>query len=107
MPSRPGRRTRLRGATRNQWISQFDVVEFEIRIDEGSADSADMTVLANESESYFTPIPSVDTGQHLAQVRACNSTGCGAWSSPLYFLFFPPFVVGIQSEFGAPFGDQP
>ena len=91
----------------DQWVSQFGVVEFEIRINEVSAHSAGMSALATESESYSTPIPSVDTGQHVVEVRACSSARCGAWSSPLYFLFFPPFVIGIQPEFGAPFGDQP
>ena len=91
----------------DQWISQFGVVDFEIRINEGNAHSAGMSVLTTESQSYSTPIPSVDTGQHVVEVRACSSARCGAWSSPLYFLFFPPFVIGIQPQFGATLGDQP
>ena len=91
----------------DQWILQFGVVEFEIRINKGNAYSTGMSMLSTESESYSTPIPSVDTGQHVVEVRACSSARCGAWSSPLYFLFFPPFVIGIQPQFGATLGDQP
>ncbi len=91
----------------DQWVSEFDVVEFEIRIDSGASYATGMSALPTESESYSTPIPSVDTGQHVVEVRACTPSECGAWSSPLYFLFFPPFVVGIQPEFGLPLGDQP
>lgn len=44
----------------DQWIAQFGVVEFEIRINEGGAHSGGMSALATESQSYSTPIPSVE-----------------------------------------------
>lgn len=86
----------------DQLVWEFDVVRFEIRIDEGSPFPAGMSAVTGEAGSYSTSLPAMPTGRHELQVRACNSTTCGGWSEPLHFVFSPPFVVEIQRRFGWP-----
>ena len=86
----------------DQSVVEFNVVRFEIRVDEGSPASAGMSVLSGESQGYTTPLPVMPIGHHSLEVRACSSTTCGAWSQPLTFIFSPPFVVQTQRRFGWP-----
>ena len=86
----------------DQSVEEFNVVRFELRIDEGPPSSVGMSVLPGELQTYITPLPVMPIGQHVLQVRACSSTTCGAWSEPLTFVFSPPFVVETQRRFGWP-----
>ena len=69
----------------DQWIGDFNVVRFEIRIDGWAAFDAGMSALSGFPESYSTPLPAIPIGLHVVEVRACTVNGCGAWSSPLLF----------------------
>ena len=74
-------------------IADFNVVRFEIRLDGWASGDAGMSPLSGVPESYFARFPTLPTGQHVVEVRACNVSRCGAWSSPLPFYFmgaFPP-----------------
>ena len=91
----------------DQSVGEFNVVRFEIRVDEGPPSSAGMSMLSGESQSYTTPLPVMAIGHHSIEVRACSSTTCGTWSQPLAFIISPPFVVEIHRRFGWPSPHQP
>ncbi len=77
----------------DQWIADFDVVRFEIRIDGWAPSDAGISSFSGVPETYVASVPALPTGQHVIEVRACNVSRCGAWSSPLLFYFmglFPP-----------------
>ncbi len=79
----------------DKWVADFNVVRFEIRIDGWAPSGAGMLALSGVPESYVAPVPTMPTGQHIVEVRACNIGRCGAWSAPLRFYFmgvFPPPV---------------
>ena len=77
----------------DQWVAEFSVMRFELQIDGFFQLSARMSALPEVPETYATAVPALPTGQHVVEVRACNISGCGPWSSALLFYFmgdFPP-----------------
>ena len=86
----------------DQSVREFNVVRFELRVDDGPPFSVGMPTALDGSQSYSTPLPVMSIGQHVLEVRACSSTTCGAWSEALHFAYSPPFVVEIQRRFGWP-----
>ena len=86
----------------DEWIDDFSIVRFEIRIDGGVAVIVGMSKLSDLPGSYAAPVPAMTVGQHLLEVRACSLTRCGLWSAPLLFGFSPPSGDGILQIFDWP-----
>jgi len=85
----------------DEWVAEFSVERFEIRIDGGTPSREEVSIPSVESEGYLAPIPSLSTGEHLVEVRACNSSTCGEWSTPVRFVFSHLFTFEVQ-PFGFP-----
>ena len=84
-------------------VAALDIVRFEIRFDDRTPVPVGMSDLPGVAESYFTPLREMPSGLHAAEVRACSSTTCFDWSSPLLFVVSPFFdVIEVQESFGAP-----
>lgn len=86
----------------DDWIQEFNIVRFEIRIDAGVAATVGISNLSDQPGSYAAPVPAMTVGQHLLEVRACSLTTCGLWSGPLLFGFSPPSGGDILQLFDWP-----
>ena len=85
----------------------MNIVRFEIRFDGQTLIGVGMSALPGVSESYFTPLREMPTGQHAVEVRACSSETCFGWSVPMLFVVSPFFqVVEVKEQFGAPFPNE-
>ena len=85
-------------------VAEMDIVRFEIRFDGRPPVSVGMSGLPGVTGSYFTPLREMPSGQHVVEVRACASTSCFAWSSPMLFVVSPFFdVIEVNEVFGAAF----
>ncbi len=69
----------------DQDVADFMVNNFQIRYDSGEIIDAGMKRLGT-TESYFDPLPSLTTGDHVANVRACRATdNCSVWGEDFNF----------------------
>lgn len=71
------------------------VVRFELRLDaEAFADVMMVPYTENgATEEYQAPIPATTTGNHTVEVRACNTSICGASTSFAFTLGVVPAIV--------------
>ncbi len=91
-------------------VGEMEIVRFEVRLDGRTPVSAGTSGLSGVEDSYFTPLAAqkftakkgMPSGQHVVEVRACNSTTCSEWSTPLVFVVSPSFGITEVKEFGAP-----
>ena len=92
-------------------VREMEIVRFEVRFDGRAPVPVEMSDLPGVAGSYFTPVTfqkfsakkEMPSGQHVAEVRACNSTTCSEWSTPLVFVVSPSFGITEVKEFGTPF----
>ena len=71
----------------------MEIVRFEVRFDGQTPVPVEISGLPGVAESYFTPVTfqkftakkGMTSGQHRVEVRACSSTTCFEWSTPLVF----------------------
>ena len=91
-------------------VAEMQVVRFEVRFDGRTPVSVGMPGFPGVGQSYVTPLAvqkfvakkEMPSGQHVVEVRACNSTTCSEWSTPLVFVVSPSFGITEVKEFGAP-----
>ena len=94
----------------DQQVAEAQIVRFEVRLDGRTPVSVGMSGLPGVGQSYVTPLAvqkfvakkEMPSGQHVVEVRACSSTTCSEWSTPLVFVVSPSFGVTEVREFGAP-----
>ncbi len=92
-------------------VSEAGIVSFEVRFDGRIPVSVEISDLPGVADSYVTPLAAqkfvakkeMPRGQHVVEVRACNSSTCSEWSTPLVFVVSPFFDVVEVKEFGASF----
>lgn len=96
-PEAPGRPPAFAWDYPDQWVAEFSVSRFEIRIDAWPPARVGVSSRSIQPDSYVTPIPAMPTGQHLVEVRACSPATCGAWSTPLLFVFVPVYCRGAAA----------
>ena len=87
----------------DQQVAEMDIVRFD-----GQALVAmGMSALPGVSQSYFTPLREMPSGQHAVEFLACSSETCFQWSAPMLFVVSPFFqVVEVKEQFGAPFPNE-
>ena len=91
-------------------VREMEIVRFEVRFDGQTPVPVEISGLPGVAESYFTPVTfqkftakkGMTSGEHRVEVRACSSTTCFEWSTPLVFVVSPSFGVTEVKEFGAP-----
>jgi len=93
----------------DQIINSFNVVGFDVMYDEDTNNPQNIIDAGRKRlgslESYFDPFPALNTGTHVANVRACNMDSstpparqCGVWSIGFNFrmgVFDAPSNVRI------------